>query len=323
MIISKTPFRISLFGGSTDYESYYSQFGSFLVGFSINQYCYISLRQTPTIFGNKSKLSYSKIEEVECNSDIQHNGIRGTLEYLGVIDQKFEISHQSDLPSQTGIGSSSSFIVGLLNCLSKHYGIKTTPKHLANSAISIERKLLREPGGIQDQIWAAYGGVKSIEIDTNGEFYVKPIPISDCFIDEWIDKWSILIYTGQSRNSYDIATSHNTTSSIEYKKEIHSLAKSGYDSIVKGNLEDVGSLLHESWNLKKNISNKISNGPIDALYDELLSMGMIGGKLLGSGGSGFIYGIVYPDSKLDIIEKFKTKYVPFGISKEGSVIING
>ena len=154
MIISKTPFRVSLFGGSTDYESFYSQNTSLLIGFALDKYCYLLTRKTPKIFNHKSKIMYSSIETVNNNKDIQHNGVRGVLEFLN-IKYGLEISHLSDLPSQTGIGSSSSFIVGLLNALYTLKNTDTSKKELAEQAIYIERKLLAESGGVQDQIWAA------------------------------------------------------------------------------------------------------------------------------------------------------------------------
>ena len=176
MIISKTPFRVSLFGGSTDYESFYSKYGSLLIGFGINKYCYTSVRETPSIFDYLTRISYSKVEIVNDNENIQHNGVRGVLKYLNK-HKGYEISHMSDLPSQTGTGSSSSFIVGLLNCFTRDW----SPKMLAQAAIHVERTLLQEAGGIQDQIWAAYGGMNSVYIGKDGEFCVRPLPVSEEF----------------------------------------------------------------------------------------------------------------------------------------------
>ena len=183
MIISKTPFRVSLFGGSTDYESFYSKYGSLLIGFGINKYCYTSVRETPSIFDYLTRVSYSKVEIVNDNDNIQHNGVRGVLTYLNK-HKGYEIAHMSDLPSQTGTGSSSSFIVGLLNCFTRDW----SPKMLAQAAINVERKLLEEAGGIQDQIWAAYGGMNSIGISKDGSFCVRPLPVSEEFKQEFMNR---------------------------------------------------------------------------------------------------------------------------------------
>lgn len=318
MIISKTPFRISLFGGSTDYESYYSKHGALLIGFAMDKYCYTTLRFNPSIFDYKSKISYSKVETVSNNNDIEHNGVRGTLKSYG-LKEGVEISCFSDLPSQTGIGSSSSFVVGLVNAMNRLLYPEDTysPDDLASSAIYIERKLLKEPGGCQDQIYAAHGGFISINIDRDGGFNVKPLPISKTFTDDLFAR-SVLVYTGKSRNSFDIARSHKGNSN---KERIHELALIAYDFFLKENIEMIASTLHDSWLQKKTMSDSISNTEVDTIYSELQKLGMIGGKLLGSGGSGFIFGVCKdPVSASKIKRKFTT--VDFAVSKKGSEIIN-
>jgi len=320
MIISKTPYRISLFGGSTDYESFYSKHGSLLVGFALDKYSYIMVRNNPYIFDYISKISYSKIETVSNNKDIQHNGVRGVLEYFNLLDERLEISCLSDLPAQTGIGSSSTFIVGLINALKYKY--KYSTKELANYAIKIEREHLNEIGGIQDQIWAAYGGFNSISIDTLGDFSVRPLPISENFINEFIDH-SFLIYTGNQRQSFQIATAHDTGSDDKNKLDIFRLAHDGYDAFCRENISEIGSLLRESWESKKRISSLISASKTDELMDSLSQLGMIGGKLIGSGGSGFIFGITKnKEDKLQIQKNFFTNFIDLNVSKAGSIIIN-
>lgn len=317
MIISKTPFRISLFGGSTDYESFYRKHGSLLIGFAIDKYCYVTLRETPKIFDYLSRISYSKVEVVNCNKNIEHNGVRGVLEYLD-IEKGYEINHFSDLPSQTGIGSSSSFIVGLLKCFNKNFN----ERELAQIAIFIERKMLKEAGGIQDQIWASYGGFNCININRVGQFNVKKMPVSDEFIQDFINR-SIMIYTGRTRESYCIAESHNNIDAEKVKLEILTQANTAYNLFKDEDIDGIAECLHKSWQYKKQISNLISNSNIDSMYASLQRDGMIGGKLLGTGGSGFIYGIVNSEIDKQIIkEKYKHNYIDINVCFNGSRLIN-
>jgi len=320
MIISKTPFRISLFGGSTDYPSFYKKHGALILGFAMDKYCYISLRKTPAIFNYKTLVSYSKLEKVSKNSDVEHNGVRGVLEFLK-IRHGVEIHHLCDLPSQTGIGSSSSFIVGLLSSVMS-LKKKTCDVHcLAETAINIERELLGEPGGIQDQIWAAYGGVNSIHIHRNGSFEVKPLPLSNKFKQDFLDRCA-LIYTGKKRKSFDIARSHDSKQGEAAKKSIHSIAQSAYKAFQQEDIGEIAKLIHESWEYKKKISPLISSPHVESLYSDLKSAGMIGGKLLGTGGSGFIFCILSEGKKPSFVKKFSKIHVDFGFDEHGSQIIN-
>jgi len=321
MIISKTPFRVSLFGGSTDYESFYSRFGSSLIGFCLDKYAYLSIRKTPRILPYKTRLTYSRTEILNSNNDIQHSAIKGVLDYCNI---KFglELNHCSDLPSQTGTGSSSSFIVGLLNSIYALNGKEFSKKQIANIAIEIERKILGEPGGIQDQIWASYGGLNSITIDKSGDFQVKPMPVSEEFKQEFISR-SILVYTGGTRKSFDIARSVDRSTNEPHKKDILHISKEAYSSFLESDIDQIGVLLQKGWNLKKKLSKFISSVHVDILYDELKRSGMIGGKLMGAGKAGFIFGIVKDSPAKELIKKkYKNNYIDFSIDEEGSKIIN-
>lgn len=323
MIISKTPYRISLFGGSTDYESYYSLFGSLLIGFTINKYCYVGLRKTPEILDYLTKVSYSKTETVDDNSKIEHPGIRGTLEFLEIF-YGIELIHMGDLPAQTGIGSSSSFVVGMLNACYNMINPNKTPakRDLANDAILIERHILNESGGIQDQIWAAYGGFNSIHIEPSGYYEVKPIPVSVDFKESLLRR-SFLIYTGKTRDGFKIAKSHDNEAAETSKGHIHDTAIKAYDCLASSDVSCIASLLEESWFHKKKISHLICPKEIDDLYSSLKSNGMIGGKLLGTGGSGFIYGIAKSyGAAHDIRKKFSKQVIDFGYDDNGTSIIN-
>jgi D-glycero-alpha-D-manno-heptose-7-phosphate kinase len=315
MIISKTNFRVSLFGGSTDYLSYYKDHGALLIYFGLDKYAYSAVRRTPEILDYETKVSYSITETVQDNSQIQNNAVRGVLEFLG-IKYGMEISYMCDLPAQTGIGSSSSFTVGLLNAIHQMRGDVRSKKELANEATYIERILLKEAGGCQDAIAAAYGGLNSIHIFKHGDFEVRPLPVSEEFVSKMMDR-SILIYTGKSRKSYEIAKSHDGKD----KSMIHSTAKLALRAFCDQDLDLVAMLLHDSWRSKKEISPLITSPEVDRIYDDLRSDGMIGGKLLGAGGSGFIFGIMEEDTKDRIKEKYKARFVDVGISKVGTEIL--
>ena len=321
MIISKTPLRVSLFGGGSDYKGFYSEYGSRLIGFCIDKYSYISLRRTPAIFPFRSSISYSKTELVSNNRDIQHNGVRGVLEYLN-ITHGVEISYAGDLPAQTGTGSSSSFIVGLLNSIYALMNKKVSKKQLAEQAIYIERELLSEPGGIQDQIWASYGGINSIEIKKDGDFEVRPLPISREFIDEFIDR-SLLIYTGKTRKSFRIANDIGSKDNHQYKKNILDICNNAYDSFLDSDIDKIAYHLGKSWENKKALSSLVCPEHVSSLYSSLQSFGMLGGKLLGAGGSGFIFGVFKTKEDRDRAKaKYKNKNISFCIDENGSHVIN-
>lgn len=288
MIITRAPFRLSLFGGSSDYSSFYSRYGSLLVGFTIDKYVYLSFKKNENFFDYKTRATYSVIESVKCNKEIQNPGIRGALEYFKM-DGPLCISVQSDLPKQTGIGSSSSLSVALTKAIDIYKnGAETyTKKQLAQHAINIERVHLNEPGGIQDQIWAAYGGINSIEIEKTGNFKVRPLHISEEFLSELRDRL-ILCHTGSGRNSFNLAAAHDSDNSIAIKEQIKRIAELGLRAFEIENVDEIGRLLHKSWMLKKSIATDISNANIDAVYDRALDNGAIGGKLLGAGANGFM-----------------------------------
>jgi D-glycero-alpha-D-manno-heptose-7-phosphate kinase len=334
MIITKTPFRVSLFGGSTDYRSYYEKHNALLIGFCINKYSYLNVRYTPHILDHHTRVTYSKTEIVNDNSKIEHDGVRGVLDYL-TIKGGVEINHFSDLPAQTGIGSSSSFIVGLLKALmylqSGRRDIKDK-KFFASTAIHIERELLKEAGGIQDQIWASYGGFNALLLEKNSRpacsldrygYKVRPMPLSDEFLQSFRDH-SILLYTGRSRKSFEIAKAHDSKSCEPHKHEIKRIAHDAYRAFENEDLYVIGYLLNQSWLAKKSISPIITSDPVDDLYQDLYDNGMVGGKLLGSGGSGFIFGIFDKISDRNkMIDKYHKLNINYNFDMKGSKILNG
>ncbi len=318
MIITRTSYRCSLFGGSTDMKSFYSEHSSLLIGFALDKYCYILCRKTPQILPHHTTISYAKTEVVKDNNEIEHNGVRGVLEFLK-IKHGLEISIHGDLPARTGLGSSSTFVTGLLKSL-KIYKDK---KELAKDAIYVERHLLREPGGIQDQIWAAYGGFNSIEIKKNGEFYVRPMPMSPEFLEEFRSHL-LLLYLGRSRNSWGIARDINQSNDtvMKNKLRIYEIAKQAYSHFEQENIPEIGKLLDESWQNKRAISPLISNKNIDMLYESVIRMGAWGGKLLGSGGSGFLLFVAPPETHQKIKENTKLVDLPINFDFGGSQIVS-
>jgi D-glycero-alpha-D-manno-heptose-7-phosphate kinase len=325
MIFSKTPFRVSLFGGGTDYEDYYSKYDSLLIGFTINKYAYLGVRETPSMFDYYTKVTYSQTEFVEDNSKIKHNGVRGVLDYYNIKDA-MEISHFSDLPAQTGIGSSSSFIVGLVNSINALKSQNINKENLALTAIDIERNKLNEAGGIQDQIWAAYGGFNAIQIYNEGRFEVIPLLTQER--RKKLLSRMFMIYTGKTRQSYEISKTYKKESNENYLHEIQGIAEEAYHWINKIKdmdkvIDRLALLLKCSWEEKMKLSPLICTDHVSSLMNELYSDGMIGGKLIGAGGSGFIVGITNTNLQKQLIEqKFKKQYIPIDFSFAGSEIIH-
>lgn len=311
MLIIKSPFRISLFGGSTDYKDYYETNQSFIIGTTIDKYVYMSMRKKPKIFSDEIGLVYSSYEKVKKIEDIKNPIIRETFKYHK-IDCPLEFSTFTDIPSRTGLGGSSSFCVGLSFAVRNLFNKKISKKILANDAIFIERKILNESGGIQDQIWSSYGGMNSIEINKKGEFKVKPLPITDDFKKE-IENCMVLIYSNEQRCSDEIAKSHENKN----KDNILEISKEAYNMFLKEDIEKIGNLLYDTWIEKKNISPLISNDNINNIINKCISLGAYGAKLLGSGGSGFILVICNKKSKNKIYEVFKNNILDFKFENQG------
>jgi D-glycero-alpha-D-manno-heptose-7-phosphate kinase len=320
MIITRTPYRISLFGGSSDYPSYYQRYGSLLLGFAIDKYVYISLRKNYHLFNYNTRVTYSIIESVNENSSIQNPGVKGTLEYEKVEDP-LTINIQGDLPARTGIGSSSSMVVGLLNCIDVYRHLPPNKRSLAQRAIAIEREVLKEPGGIQDQIWAAYGGVNTIEINQGGEFTVRPLPVSVEFLEK-LRQRMVLCHTGFARNSFGIAASHDNTSNVGIKGQMKEVAKQAVVAFKIEDIDEIGRLLHKSWRLKRSVSGQISSEYIDTIYDRGIESGALGGKLLGSGGNGFMLFLLDKHtSREQFCTDIKLEHIDFNYSYGGSEVL--
>jgi D-glycero-alpha-D-manno-heptose-7-phosphate kinase len=323
LIISRTPYRVSFLGGGTDYHTWYQEYGGAVLSTTINHYCYLHCRLLPAFFNHKSRIVWSKVEEVTEHAEIQHPSVRAILDYLG-INQGIEIHHQGDLPARSGLGSSSAFTVGLLNALYALRGSISSKRELACEAIHVEREILKENVGVQDQIQTAYGGLNKIVINSNGNFDVTPLVLPHNRLNG-LHEHLLLFFTGVSRTASDIAG--DKIKSIPNKKvEMHAMREMVEEAIkilAHGNdITDFGRLLHESWMLKRKITASISPTFIDDIYDRARAAGAIGGKVLGAGGGGFMMFFVKPEDKPQVYEALKDLLlVPFEFESSGSQII--
>lgn len=324
MIISRTPFRISFFGGGTDYPIHYKKHGGTVLATSINKYCYINCRYLPPFFRHKHRVVYSIVETTKSISEIKHRSARETLSYMN-IDRGVELHHDGDLPARAGLGTSSSFTVGLINALYALKGKMTTKRQLALDAIHIEQNLIKEHVGSQDQVTAAFGGFNRIEFDGEQEFKVQPVTLNQDKIQSLQDHM-MLFFTGFSRTASQIA-SEQIKKTPEKKKELKRMAEmvdEAIDILNENihNLKDFGKLLHENWMIKRKLTSKITTNAIDKIYENARNAGAIGGKLLGAGGGGFILFFVEPKNQPKVMEKMKDfLYVPFKFEDLGSQII--
>jgi len=323
MIISKTPFRISLIGGGTDFPSYYKKKSGLVVGGTIDKYCYVTARFLPKVFDYKHRVVWSKNEVVNNNNEIIHPTVRSVFNYLK-INKGLEIHYQGDLQKNSGLGTSSSFCVGLINSIRKLYNKNTSSLDLANTAIHIEQNVMKENSGSQDQIWASYGGFNSIEFNKKSKFSVRKIPLTKLKINK-LNGNLFLIYTGIHKYSHIVEGDKmlNFQKNIILLDQIYSLAKEFKSTIVKNdNLDFIGDLLNEYWYLKKKLSTKVSNLKIDEIYNECISAGASGGKIIGSGGGGFL--LIYCKKQFHNSLKRRLKKLPivsFKFVEDGSKII--
>ena len=321
MFISKTPLRITFVGGGTDIRDYYSKYGRGSVfSAAIDKYIYIVVNKK---FDNKIRVSYSKTEIVNDVSEIEHPSVREALKLLG-IDGGLEIVSISDIPSGgTGLGSSSTFLVGLLNALHAWSGDFVSPMELAEEAVKIERHILREPGGKQDQYMAACGGIKQLEFYPDEKVTVKSI-ISSSETLEKLERSILLLYTGIQRSSTEIH--RNQSRKIVEKEENYrrmaELADDAFSTLNSGDYRSIGKLVHENWTLKRELSEGVSNSFIDAAYEKAMASGAVGGKIIGAGGGGFMLFIADENRHQDIMNALPTmKRQPFHFDPEGSRII--
>jgi D-glycero-alpha-D-manno-heptose-7-phosphate kinase len=323
MIISRTPYRISFFGGGTDFPAWYKTNSGAVLSTTIDKYCYITIRYLPPFFEHKHRIVYSKIESVRKISQIRHPVVKALLDYYRV-KKGVEVHHDGDLPARSGIGSSSSFTVGMLNCLSALQGRIISKDDLAKQAIMVEQKLLKEHVGCQDQIAVAYGGFNKINFSYDSHFRIIPMSLSPLRIKHLQDHL-MLFFTGVSRFSSDIAAEQvkNTGDRKTELKEMFAMVDEAVNILNCGrNLRDFGKLLNESWKLKKSLSSLVSTPAIDGIYCRAVRAGALGGKILGAGGGGFILFFVPPEKQESLRKKLKGLIeVKFSFEREGSQIV--
>lgn len=323
MVITQTPFRMSFFGGGTDFPDYYREHGGAVLSTTFDKYCYVSVRHLPRFFDYRNEIIYSKIERVEHTADIQHPAVRNAMEMLDM--HELRLTYDADLPARSGLGTSSSFAVGMLNAFYALKGKYADKKRLADDAIYLERELCRETGGIQDQIAAAYGGLNRIDFDAEG-YRVKPIVIAP-ERKRMLNEELALFFTGFSRFSSDIqnGTKKAIGDKLAELKEMRELVDEAEDILTdkQRDLKEFGKLLDHTWRLKRGISGGISTDTIDEMYKKALEAGALGGKLLGAGGGGFLLFYVEKDRRHALMEAMRELlYIPFEFENGGSTVIH-
>jgi D-glycero-alpha-D-manno-heptose-7-phosphate kinase len=323
MIISRTPFRVSLFGGGTDYARWYREHGGGVLATTIDKYCYISVRELPPFFNHRYRVVYSIVENRTHISEIEHPAVRAVLEYLAP-PKGLEIHHDGDLPARSGLGSSSAFTVGLLSALHALAGRYVSKEALANEAIHIEQSILREPVGVQDQIAAAFGGFNHITFREDGAYEVQPVVLPKARLDE-LQSHLLLVYTGISRVSADVAQTvvTNMANTGAAMRTLHGMVRQAIEILTSPtDIAEIGRLLHESWMLKRDLAATVSNPVVDDLYEAARRAGAIGGKLLGAGGGGFMLLFVRPDDRARLRDALKDLItVPIAFENAGCRIV--
>ncbi|MDO8568328.1 MAG: GHMP kinase, partial [Dehalococcoidales bacterium] len=296
MIISRTPFRISFFGGGTDYPVWFRENCGAVLATTIDKYCYITCRFLPPFFEHKHRIVYSQAELVRDINEIRHPSVRESLRFFGITDG-MEIHHDGDLPARTGLGSSSAFTVGLVHALYALKGAMPSRMQLAQDAIHVEQDILKENVGCQDQVLAAFGGFDRIDFSGDRNIEVKRVTISPSRLEALQDHL-MLFFSGFSRTASEVAA-EQIKETPNKKQELTRMCEMVDEAITIVNgtsdIDDFGKLLHNSWQLKRSLTSKISNPYTDFLYDTALKAGATGGKLLGAGGGGFILFFAKPE----------------------------
>lgn len=325
MIITKTPLRIPLGGGGTDLPEFYSRFGGRLLTAAMNRHIFVFVQPW---FEDGIKVGYSKTEIVHSIDEIQHPAVREALRLAG-ISNHIEVLSMAELPSQTGLGSSSSYAVGLLKALGLYVGMELGTKELAERACYLQMEVLREPGGKQDQYAAAFGGILSLEIDRDGSVEVRRLAIDTQILEE-LQHNLLYFFTGISRKATDVQSQHSSAIGRNEKTPVDALLKIkeigilSEKALVEGRLDDFGFLLDEHWITKRRISNNISTGRVDELYEIAKKAGAHGGKLMGAGGGGFLMLYCPTNKKSCVREAFQRhdlKEVRFQFESEGSRVL--
>ena len=325
MIISRTPYRVSFFGGGTDYPAWYRQEGGAVLSTTIDKYCYISARKLPPFFGEKHRIVWSHIETVSSFNEILHPAVRACLPMLGFDNAEgLEIHHQGDLPARSGIGSSSTFAVGLIRALTDMRGQHLTKHEVALKALNLEQNVLKENVGSQDQVAAAYGGLNIIHFNKDDSFRVEPLAVKPARLAE-LESNLCMLYTGSSRLGGEVASKviagmKDRTAELRQMRKLVDEAQAVLTG--DGSLTKFGEMLHLTWTLKRGLAEGVSNSEVDEIYQTARDHGAIGGKLLGAGSKGFML-FFCPPEKQAALKKALNRYVwvPFQFEHDGSTTI--
>lgn len=323
MIIVRTPFRISFFGGGTDYPAWFREHGGAVLATTIDKYCYISCRHLPPFFEHKSRIVWSHIELVHDNKDILHPAVKAALAYLKV-PEGVEILHHGDLPARSGLGSSSSFTVGLLHALHALRGNMPSKRQLAREAIEMEQDVMCESVGCQDQVLAAHGGFQKIEFRRDGGIVLEPVVLARKRVQE-LQSHLLLLYTGKSRSASNIAASQIESVGAK-EQELHTLRQTVDEALaILGSDADIGEfgrLLDKAWQIKRGLTTKITTPLVDSLYEKARAAGALGGKLLGAGGGGFFLVFARPADHECVKQALKEfLHVPFRFENSGTQVL--
>jgi D-glycero-alpha-D-manno-heptose-7-phosphate kinase len=324
VIITRTPYRVSFFGGGTDYPGWFREHGGAVLATAIDKYCYITCRHLPPFFQHKHRIVYSLIENVSRVDEIQHPAVRAALQWAK-IEEGLEIHHDGDLPARSGLGSSSSFVVGLVHALHALDGKMTNRDQLAKTAIHIEQDLLKENVGSQDQVLAAYGGLNLIEFRPDDSFDVRPVIVPQARKDT-LAEHLMLCFTGFSRFASEVAKSQldNLHAKQQQLTRMRQMVDDGLGILVDPSvpIQMFGELLHEAWQNKRSLSHMVTTPEVDQIYDAACDAGAIGGKLLGAGGGGFMLLFAKPEYHSKIRERLKSLiHVPFRFEDGGSRVV--
>lgn len=323
MILSRTPYRISFFGGGTDYPEYYMEHGGKTLGVAIDKYSYLNVRKLPPFFDYKHRIVYSNQENVNTIDEIIHPSVRETLRYMN-INNGISIHHDGDIPARSGMGSSSAFTVGLINSINALNGNMSSKLELTEQSIHIEQNLIKENVGSQDQTFAAYGGLNVINFLQNGKISVNPIIMQQKRMLDFQDN-IMLFFSGISRTASDVVAEqiNKTSINIPNLNRMKDLVNEAHDILISNrNLNEFGELLNCTWELKKSLSSKVTNAQIDNMYIRALKAGAIGGKLLGAGGGGFMAFYVEKEKQEDVkMALHDYLHIPFNFDFDGSKIV--
>jgi D-glycero-alpha-D-manno-heptose-7-phosphate kinase len=322
MIISRSPFRQALGGGGSDYPAWSNIHGGLVLNVTIDKYCYTTLRRLPPFFEYQTRAVWSQVEYVNNNFELKHPAIRALFKYFCNPDEGYEVHHDADLPARSGMGTSSAFMVALVNAMWEMKGSgECDPHSLANTAITIERDWVGETIGIQDTVASAYGGMNLIKIDRNGEFTLFPVPRDR---HDELNSHILLLFTGFTRHASEIAK-HQVASILDHKSEMLELmgqADRAFDILCSNSaIEEVGDLLERGWQIKRNLSNVITNPRLDEIHDAIIDSGAIAARLIGAGGGGVFQVFVKPEKREIIKNATNLLEIPSAFVYKGSEII--